>query len=86
VLPPRETDRNIFVAIVAIVAIVASALDRVIGATDPCARIVTDLHMPRLDGEGLLGHVRAVSPGPSIIVLTGTDDGDAEARLMEKGG
>jgi diguanylate cyclase (GGDEF)-like protein len=33
--------------------------------------VVTDLHMPGLDGLGLLDHVRSEGLGPEVIVLTG---------------
>jgi DNA-binding response OmpR family regulator len=32
--------------------------------------VLTDLHMPRLDGRGLLLRVRAVLPGTPVIVLS----------------
>ena len=32
--------------------------------------VLTDLHMPRLDGRGLLRRVRAVLPGTPVIVLS----------------
>jgi len=32
--------------------------------------VLTDLHMPRLDGRGLLQRVRAVLPGTPVIVLS----------------
>jgi two-component system, OmpR family, response regulator RstA len=38
------------------------------------------------DGGGLLEHVRDHgAAGPPVIVLTGTDDGEAEVRLMDRG-
>jgi ATP-dependent Lon protease len=32
--------------------------------------VLTDLHMPRLDGRGLLQRVRAALPGTPVIVLS----------------
>ena len=51
------------------------------------AMLITDLHMPGLDGEGLLARVRrAVSTaGLPVVVLTGSDSLDTEVRLMEEG-
>jgi type II secretory ATPase GspE/PulE/Tfp pilus assembly ATPase PilB-like protein/CheY-like chemotaxis protein len=46
--------------------------------------IVTDLMMPTMNGDALLTHVRA-HKGPPVIVLTGSEDGEGEARLIELG-
>jgi DNA-binding response OmpR family regulator len=55
-------------------------------ATEPFEIVVTDLSMPRMTGEELLVYVRhQLGLRPAIIVLTGSEDGAAEARLMEHG-
>jgi DNA-binding response OmpR family regulator len=50
--------------------------------------VVTDLHMPELDGTGLVTQIRASvrRAGLPIIVLTGSAaEGDDEIRLMDLG-
>jgi DNA-binding response OmpR family regulator len=42
--------------------------------------VLTDLHMPRLDGRGLLKRVRDVLPGTPVIVLSAR--GGAEAASL----
>ena len=37
---------------------------------DPADLVVTDLKMPRLDGMGLIEHIREKSPNIPVIVLT----------------
>jgi DNA-binding response OmpR family regulator len=55
-------------------------------AADPFQIVVTDLSMPRMGGEELLVYIRQQQrPGPVVFVLTGSDDGKAEARLMAHG-
>jgi type II secretory ATPase GspE/PulE/Tfp pilus assembly ATPase PilB-like protein/CheY-like chemotaxis protein len=46
--------------------------------------VVTDLCMPTMNGDALLTHIRRKA-GPPVIVLTGSEDGAAEARLIELG-
>jgi CheY-like chemotaxis protein len=46
--------------------------------------VVTDLCMPTMNGDALLTHIRRKN-GPPVIVLTGSEDGAAEARLIELG-
>jgi type II secretory ATPase GspE/PulE/Tfp pilus assembly ATPase PilB-like protein len=46
--------------------------------------VVTDLCMPKMNGDLLLTHIRQ-RHGPPVIVLTGSEDGEAEARLIELG-
>lgn len=46
--------------------------------------VVLDLEMPRMGGEDVLRHVRRDSDLP-IIILTGTNDQEAEVRVMEEG-
>jgi CheY-like chemotaxis protein len=50
--------------------------------------VVTDLHMPRLDGTGLVNSLRSSDEfaGLPLIVLTGSAaEGDDEVRLMDLG-
>jgi len=51
------------------------------------ALIVTDLHMPRLDGRGVIAKVRgnAATAGLPIIVLTASTDPETEIELMDEG-
>ena len=52
--------------------------------TESYQLIVTDLCMPTMNGDALLTYIRAKN-GPPVIVLTGSEDGLAEARLIELG-
>jgi DNA-binding NtrC family response regulator len=45
--------------------------------------VLTDLYMPKIDGRGLLEHVRRVLPGTPVIVLSGR--GTAEAVRLTAG-
>jgi CheY-like chemotaxis protein len=49
--------------------------------------VITDLHMPRMDGGKLLRTIRSTPEWSALplIVLTGTDEGSEEAALMEAG-
>jgi signal transduction histidine kinase/DNA-binding response OmpR family regulator len=56
-------------------------------ANDPYGLMLTDMHMPRMDGFGLVGHLkdRVKFPTPTIMMLTsGGQRGDA-ARCEELG-
>jgi DNA-binding response OmpR family regulator len=46
--------------------------------------VLTDLHMPRLDGRGLLRRVRSLLPGTPVILVSGR--GEAEAVRLRDGG
>jgi DNA-binding response OmpR family regulator len=47
--------------------------------------VLTDLHMPRLDGRGLLDRVRSLLPGTPVILVSAR--GEAEAvRSRDDGG
>jgi DNA-binding response OmpR family regulator len=52
--------------------------------TEPYHLVVTDLCMPKMNGDLLLTHIRQ-RHGPPVIVLTGSEDGESEARLIELG-
>ena len=45
--------------------------------------VLTDLHMPRVDGRGLLRRVQALRPGTPVIVLSAR--GAAEADSLTSG-
>jgi type II secretory ATPase GspE/PulE/Tfp pilus assembly ATPase PilB-like protein/CheY-like chemotaxis protein len=64
----------------------AEALDR-LRSGKTVNLVITDLHMPRLDGAGLLKTIRG---GPEwadvpVIVLTGSDEHQEEVALMDAG-
>jgi len=52
-----------------------------------CALIVLDLEMPRMGGIELLGRLKAsvATAGIPVVVLTGSEDAEAEARLIDLG-
>jgi CheY-like chemotaxis protein len=67
----------------------ADGLDRL--ARERFDLVVTDLHMPHLDGWDVLKSARAIVPGMPVIILTGTGtDEDLErarahgVRLLSK--
>ena len=43
--------------------------------------VVTDLHMPGLDGWGLASHVKKASPGTPVIMITGAETDMVEGRM-----
>lgn len=45
--------------------------------------VLTDLHMPRLDGRGLLQRVRSLLPGTPVILVSAR--GEAEAVRLPDG-
>jgi len=47
--------------------------------------IITDLKMPRMDGEQLVQRVRALAPHIPVLVLTGHGSVEAEERLHALG-
>jgi len=42
--------------------------------------VLTDLHMPRLDGAGLLQRVRRLRPGTPVIIVSARGETDATRR------
>jgi DNA-binding response OmpR family regulator len=46
--------------------------------------VLTDLHMPRLDGSGLLRRVQSLLPGTPVILVSAR--GEAEAVRLRDGG
>ncbi len=56
---------------------------------DPPACVITDYHMPTMDGLELIGELHRRNASLPIILLTGRDDSgrirlDGRVRLMEK--
>lgn len=47
--------------------------------------VVTDISMPGMSGESLLGFIRANSPGTPVIFISGSKDSELAHRLRVKG-
>src|SRR5436305_13856947 len=47
--------------------------------------IVTDISMPEMSGEDLLGFVKAHRPGTPVLFVSGSTDEERVQRLMTKG-
>ena len=47
--------------------------------------VVTDISMPGLSGEALLGFIKTHSPGTPVIFISGAIDGERAERLRVKG-
>jgi type II secretory ATPase GspE/PulE/Tfp pilus assembly ATPase PilB-like protein/ActR/RegA family two-component response regulator len=64
----------------------AEALDR-LRSGNPVSLVITDLHMPRVDGAKLLTTMRGTPEmaGVPVIVLTGSGEDSIEAALMDGG-
>ncbi len=64
----------------------AVALER-LGNSEDYDLMVLDLDMPKVGGSEVLGRVRSTlaTAALPVVVLTGTNDPDAEIRLMENG-
>jgi putative two-component system response regulator len=56
------------------------ALDR-----QPATLVLTDLHMPELDGIGLLRHVRATLPDTVVILVTAVADVETAVACLAEG-
>ena len=58
-----------------------------LGSNGQYALMVLDLDMPRMGGREVLQHVRSnmATAGLPVVVLTGTNDKDAEIELMDAG-
>ena len=54
----------------------AAGLDRLCD-TGPFAVVVSDLHMPGMDGHAFLARARMIAPQTVAVVLTGSADSDA---------
>ena len=63
----------------------ADALTKVIEYRDSLNCIITDMHMPQLDGLGLIRQARLLLPNLSIIVMTGRlEAGERDLIVAEK--
>jgi len=64
----------------------AVALEHLAGGAE-CALLLTDLHMPKLDGDELVRRVRANKHTATlpIVVLTGSSEADRESELIDIG-
>ena len=47
--------------------------------------IVTEISMPGMSGEDLLGFVKAHRPGTPVLFVSGSTDEERAARLLRKG-
>ena len=47
--------------------------------------IVTDVSMPGMSGEDLLGFVKAYRPGTPVVFISGSTDEERAERLLVKG-
>ena len=47
--------------------------------------VITDISMPGMSGEVLLGYVKTNSPGTPVIFISGSKDRDLAQRLRVKG-
>jgi two-component system response regulator HydG len=61
------------------------ALEIAAAADAPFDILVTDLHMPRLDGMALIGRLRADRPGLPIVVLSGNPPASGHAAFDRMG-
>jgi CheY-like chemotaxis protein len=64
----------------------AAALERIL-AGEECALLVTDLQMPKMDGDTVIRKLRADSRTATlpVIVLTGSSEASRESELIELG-
>jgi len=47
--------------------------------------VVTDISMPGMSGEALLGFIKTNSPGTPVIFISGSKDSEVARRLRVKG-
>jgi DNA-binding NtrC family response regulator len=47
--------------------------------------VVTDISMPGMSGEALLGFIKVNRPGTPVIFISGSKDGELAQRLRVKG-
>ena len=47
--------------------------------------VVTDINMPGMSGEALLGFIKTNSPGTPVIFISGSKDSEVARRLRVKG-
>ncbi len=49
------------------------------------AAILLDIYMPEIDGISTLGHIRHNWPNLAVIVISGSEDSDDKATVLELG-
>ncbi len=47
--------------------------------------VVSDIHMPRMDGFTLMGEIRTKYPGVPIVLITGFSISEAQKMAFERG-
>lgn len=62
-----------------------SAQARVALSREPVDVVVLDLHLPDGSGLDLLSGIRSVAASASVVVLTGSDDGDEMREALRRG-
>ncbi len=61
------------------------ALQKINAATEPFHLVVSDIIMPRLDGEGLLAELRQRSYPAAVVMLTALGQDDTIVRCLRNG-
>ncbi len=66
------------------VAVAGTGLDALnIFLNNSIALVLTDLHMPGMDGWTLASHIKEQSPNTPIVVMTGSEKGPVIEKLRE---
>ena len=47
--------------------------------------VISDLHMPEMNGLEMLGHIRKANPGAKVIIASAEADEEEKGRLHEAG-
>jgi CheY-like chemotaxis protein/anti-sigma regulatory factor (Ser/Thr protein kinase) len=63
----------------------AEALERIAAAAEPYALVLSDIIMPRLDGEGLLAELRQRRYPAAVVMLTALGQDDVVVRCLRAG-
>jgi CheY-like chemotaxis protein/anti-sigma regulatory factor (Ser/Thr protein kinase) len=63
----------------------AEALERIAAAPEPYALVLSDIIMPRLDGEGLLAELRQRRYPAAVVMLTALGQDDVVVRCLRAG-
>jgi len=53
--------------------------------SQPIQIVVSDIHMPRMDGFTLMGEIKARYPKVPIVLITGFSVGEAQKMAFERG-